>query len=85
MRLTGSPWRAYPKRMRKGRGAGALLNISQLAEELGFDRRTVYNWLRDGSCPITPAPGLKPAKFRVVDVEAYTGRPYGSQRPENLL
>jgi hypothetical protein len=52
-----------------------LLNIKELALELNRPYRTVRRWVTLGKCPIPAIPNHNPAKFRVVDVEAFTGRP----------
>lgn len=70
----------YPLPMPKHRRGGALLNISQLADALGYDRRTIYGRLKAGTCPVEPVPGMRPAKFRTVDVEALIGRPIDGTR-----
>lgn len=52
--------------------AGApLLNISEFAAAIGVDRKTVFNWLRRGTCPVAPVPAARPAKWRRADVAAF--------------
>lgn len=51
--------------------AKPLLNIKQLAERLACSRGTIHNMLRAGTCPIAPVVGMKPPKWRAVDVDAF--------------
>lgn len=54
-----------------------ILNVQQLAERLGVTRRTVHNWLRSGNLPIPNIVGMKPPKWRVVDVEEFLNARHG--------
>lgn len=48
-----------------------LLSCKQTAEKLDITERTLRNWLKRGICPVPPIPGMKPAKWRTVDVERW--------------
>jgi len=48
-----------------------LLNGKQTAERLCITDKTLRTWLRQGTCPVAPIPGMKPAKWRAADVDAW--------------
>lgn len=55
-----------------------LLNIKELAERLACSRGTIHNMLRAGTLPVAPVQGMKPPKWRAVDVDAFlAGREAG--------
>ena len=57
--------------MQNADAVGPLLKIKDMAERFGVTRRTIANWVSAGTCPVAPVPGMKPAKWRTTEVEAF--------------
>jgi excisionase family DNA binding protein len=52
-------------------GCMKTLSLTQLADYLGIDRRTLYNMIYDGRFPVSPIKGLHPRRWNVEDVDAW--------------
>lgn len=50
------------------------LNISEVAEEIGVDRRTLYNMINDGRFPVKPIKGTNPRRWAIEAIDAWRGK-----------
>lgn len=48
-----------------------LLNATETAKRLGVPVVTLRYWLRHGRSPVPPVDGMKPPKWKTVEVEAF--------------
>lgn len=47
------------------------LSLTELAEYLGFTKRTLYNMIKDERFKVSPITGLVPRRWNVEDVDAW--------------
>ncbi len=62
--------RAGPRGYRRHM-TGKLLTATRVAEHLGIARQTLYVWIDSGRFPVEPAPGTKPRRWRLEELNAW--------------
>lgn len=60
--------------MLDGNSPKPLLNSRETAAAIRVDRKTLRKWVREGTCPVAPIPGIHPPRWHRADVEAFVAR-----------
>jgi excisionase family DNA binding protein len=71
MALDGQSLPVYPWAMN-----AKTLTLTDVAQYLGYGRRTLYNMLNDGRFPVKPIPGTQPRRWNIDDLDAWRAGTY---------